>query len=91
MDEARVKFWQTQSQQNLQGQPDQPADFGVQKIADHAKPVEKVITGYHIIDKHTKDIVGKAKTLRAASRSVDRRDNAYGAYRYSHRPIYGDG
>ena len=42
---------------------------------------------YEIVDRHTGNVVGKAKTLRAALRSVDRRDNAYGAYRYSHRRI----
>jgi hypothetical protein len=42
---------------------------------------------YEIIDRHTKKVVGKAKTLRAAIRSVDRRDNAYGAYRYMHRKV----
>jgi hypothetical protein len=44
-----------------------------------------------IIDKHTGRKVGECKTLRAASRSVDRRDNAYGAYRYSARPVYANG
>lgn len=43
---------------------------------------------YEIIDRHTKTVVGTAKTLRAAIRSVDRRDNAYGASRYMHRKIY---
>jgi hypothetical protein len=43
---------------------------------------------YDIIDNHTKQVVGTAKTHRAASRSVDRRDNAYGSYRYSVRTIY---
>jgi hypothetical protein len=42
---------------------------------------------YEIIDKHTGCVVGKASTLRAASRAVDRRDNAYGAYRYTHRKV----
>lgn len=42
---------------------------------------------YEIVDRQTGAIVGKAKTLRAAIRSVDRRDNAYGAYRYFHRRI----
>lgn len=42
---------------------------------------------FYIVDKHTKKIVGKAKTLAAASRSVDKRDNAYGAYRYTRRRI----
>jgi hypothetical protein len=40
---------------------------------------------YDIIDRHTGCIVGHAKTLSGARRAVDRRDNAYGAYRYFHR------
>lgn len=43
---------------------------------------------YEIIDTHTGKVVGKAKTRRAASASVDRRDNTYGAYRYRAQPIY---
>jgi hypothetical protein len=35
-----------------------------------------------IVDSHTGRVVGQAKTRAAASRSVDRRDNAYGGYRY---------
>jgi hypothetical protein len=50
--------------------------------------MEKTITHYEIIDNQTKAVVGKAKTRKAASRSVDRRDNAYGAYRYSARAVY---
>ena len=41
-----------------------------------------MIVNYHIIDRQTGAIVGKAKTLRGARASVDRRDNAYGGYRY---------
>ena len=52
-------------------------------FADHASPV-----GYHIIDGHTKKIVGKARSSSRASQSVDKRDNAYGAYRYRRVPIY---
>ena len=40
---------------------------------------------YNIIDRHTGCIVGQAKTLAGARRAVDRRDNAYGAYRYTFR------
>jgi hypothetical protein len=39
-------------------------------------------TAYLVIDRHTGRVVGKCKTLAAARRSVDKRDNAYGAYRY---------
>lgn len=46
------------------------------------------IIGYKIIDRQTGAKVGSAKTLKAASRSVDRRDNEYGGYRYSAQPVY---
>lgn len=39
-------------------------------------------THYDIIDSKTGIKVGQAATFRAASRSVDRRDNEYGACRY---------
>ena len=42
---------------------------------------------YLIIDSHTGKTVGKAQTLKAANRSVDRRDNAYGAYRYRSQKV----
>jgi hypothetical protein len=45
------------------------------------------ITHYEIVDRKTGLIVGKAKTHKGANRSVDRRDNEYGAYRYFARPI----
>jgi len=47
-----------------------------------------MITHYDIIDRKTGFVVGKAKTLKSALRSVDKRDNAYGAYRYTHKAIY---
>lgn len=37
---------------------------------------------YVVIDRHTGAIVSKPMSLTAARRSVDRRDNAYGGYRY---------
>lgn len=40
---------------------------------------------YEIIDRQTGQVVGTAQTLKGARRSVDRRDNAYGAYRYGFR------
>lgn len=43
---------------------------------------------YDIIDRHTGAVVGTAMTRKGASRSVDRRDNEYGAYRYYAKPIY---
>lgn len=45
-------------------------------------------THYEIIDKQTGATVATAKTRASASRAVDRRDNAYGAYRYFARPVY---
>lgn len=43
---------------------------------------------YEIVDRKTGQVVGKAKTLKGARRSVDRRDNEYGGYRYYQRPVY---
>jgi hypothetical protein len=43
---------------------------------------------YDIIDRQTKKVVGTAKTLTGARRSVDRRDNQYGGYRFSAQPVY---
>lgn len=57
-------------------------------VALLSTPKEKTIARYDIVDKHTGAIVGKAKTRTGASRSVDRRDNAYGGYRYTARPVY---
>ena len=37
---------------------------------------------YHVIDRHTKTVVAKHKDKKRARTSVDKRDNAYGAYRY---------
>lgn len=48
----------------------------------------KAIVGYKIIDRQTGFKVGSAKTAKGARRSVDRRDNEYGAYRYSAQPVY---
>ncbi|KVU10686.1 hypothetical protein WK62_05325 [Burkholderia ubonensis] len=43
---------------------------------------------YEVIDRHTGQRVGKPYATRiAASRRVDKLDNAYGAYRYYTRPI----
>lgn len=42
---------------------------------------------YYVIDRHTKKIIGKYKTGMTASRIVDKKDNEYGAYRYSRQPI----
>lgn len=45
---------------------------------------------YEIIDKQTGGVVGKAKGLSRAKTAVDKRDNAYGSYRYRHRLIQQD-
>lgn len=42
---------------------------------------------YHIVDRHTGQVVGKANSLRAARRSVDKRDDQYGAARYYHKRV----
>lgn len=43
---------------------------------------------FDIIDRQTGCKVGEAKTRARANVSVDRRDNAYGAYRYYAKPVY---
>ena len=43
------------------------------------------IKPYQIIDRHTGAVVSHASTLKAAIRSVDTLDNAYGGYRYTWR------
>lgn len=40
---------------------------------------------FEVYDRVTKVVVGTAKTREGARRSVDRRDNAYGSYRYAYR------
>jgi len=57
------------------------------------------ITGYKIIDRHTKEQVGSDYKISDPSRAttvrrrvinkIDKMDNEYGAYRYRHEPIYG--
>lgn len=44
-------------------------------------------TTYQVIDRHTQTVVGTHKTRAAASRSVNRKDNLYGAYRYFVKPV----
>ena len=38
---------------------------------------------WNVIDTKTKQVVGTYKTMAAARRAADRKDNEYGAYRYS--------
>lgn len=40
---------------------------------------------FEIVDRQTGKTVATVKSLGAAIRSIDRRDNAYGAYRYTYR------
>lgn len=48
------------------------------------------ISHFNIIDGQTGTIVSTAKTRTGASRAVDRRDNAYGAYRYRAVAVYSE-
>ena len=48
------------------------------------------IVRFDIIDRHTQKVVGTAKTRAIASQSVDKRDKAYGAYRFSAKAIWSD-
>lgn len=42
---------------------------------------------YVVIDRHTGAVVSKPMSFKAAIRSVDRRDNAYGGYRYGKKRV----
>jgi hypothetical protein len=42
---------------------------------------------FQIIDRLTGAVVATAKSRKSASRIVDRKDNAYGGYRYSARMV----
>lgn len=42
---------------------------------------------YNIIDRQTGKVVGTATSLKTALRSIDRRDNEYGGYRYTRQLI----
>lgn len=42
---------------------------------------------YVVIDRHTGAVVSKPMSFKAAIRSVDRRDNAYGGYRFGKRKV----
>lgn len=57
--------------------------MGALIMTAHPKPIR-----YEIVDKQTGRVVATAKTRAGADRAVDRRDNAYGAYRYSVRTIW---
>ncbi len=49
---------------------------------------ESTIKGlYVVIDRHTDAIVSKPMSFKAAIRSVDRRDNAYGGYRFGKKRV----
>lgn len=66
----------------------QPNAYGPPAGKPAAQP--RTLSHYEIVDRHEKKTVGTAKSLRGALRSVDRRDNAYGGYRYTHRAVYKD-
>ena len=53
-------------------------------------PAYAPLVRFDIVDSHTGRIVGCAKNRRIASRMVDVRDNAYGAYRYRARAVYAE-
>ena len=42
---------------------------------------------YEIVDRKTGKVVGRCKTLAGARRSVDKRDNEHGSYRYTARKV----
>ncbi len=51
------------------------------------------VSHYEVYDRHApapQPALSTHKSLRNALRAVDRRDNAYGAYRYGRRTIYKD-
>jgi len=54
-----------------------------------AAPATSKPIRYDIVDNHTKTVVGACKTRVAASKAVDKRDNAYGACRYSAVAVWG--
>lgn len=43
------------------------------------------VTSYHVLNRNSREVVGKAKTLKAARRIVERRDLEYGAAVHSIR------
>lgn len=45
---------------------------------------------YEVVDHHTRKVVGCFKSLVRATRMVDRKDNEYGAVRYSIRPVWAE-
>ncbi len=45
---------------------------------------------FDIIDRQTGRVVGTAKTRKAATAAVNKRDNAYGGYRYSAQAVWAD-
>ena len=45
--------------------------------------MSNTVTRYQIVDTHTGYVVGSANNRRAATNKADRKDAAYGAYRYA--------
>ncbi len=52
-----------------------------------AKLPKKAKEAFHIIDRHTGEIVGRAQSFKHAIHKVDKLDNEYGGYRYTHKRI----
>ena len=50
--------------------------------------MENSIVRFDIVDSKTGRVVGSAKSRSRARLSVDKRDNAYGAYRYRAVAVY---
>lgn len=55
---------------------------------DHDTGKEREVEHYHIISKSSGKIVGKAKTKASARRVVDKRDNEYGSYNHTIKPVF---
>lgn len=55
---------------------------------DHDTGKEREVEHYHIISKSSGKVVGKAKTKASARRVVDKRDNEYGSYNHTIKPVF---
>lgn len=60
----------------------------VRGITMRKEEVEKEVKHYEIVNTHSKNIVGKSKSLKRARTIVDKKDNEYGGYAHFHRPVY---
>ena len=48
------------------------------------------VVRYDVVDRQTRKVVGSFKSGSRATAMVDRKDNAYGAYRYSRVAVWSD-